>query len=318
MRIFLAAVLAVFTAAAGAQAYPSKPIRLLVPFPPGAGTDATARILSPELSARLGQPVVVENRPGAGGVVAMTQITKAEADGHALLLATAGMLTSHVSLFKNLPYSPLKDVAPVSRVGNVPLVLVANAALAAASATELVRLAKAQPGKLTYASAGNGTAMHLSGELFKFVTGTDLVHVPYKGVAPSAAAVAAGDTTLAVTDLTSVKGLIQSARVKPLGIFSNVRSPLAPELPTLPESGVANTDALAWSALVAPAGTPPEIIRRLNAEARAVLQMQNVRHAMLNAAVEPQSSTPEELAQLIKAETAKWAQVIERSGAKVD
>ena len=301
-----------------AQTFPSKTIRLIVTFPPGGSSDMAARIIAPKLAERLGQAVVIENRPGAGGGIGVDLVAKAAPDGHTIVMAPAGALTANIHLYKNLPYDPVKDLAPVILIGTSPFVLAANPALPAATIREVVALARAKPGTLTYASGGNGTAMHLSGELLKSMSGTDIVHVPYKGTGPAVTAVIAGDTQLAVADVTSILPHVKSGRLKVLGLLSRERSTLAPEIPTLAETGLPGYDSIGWFALMAPAATPTAIIARLNAEVAALLQLSDVRERFLNAALEAQPGTPEELARFIASETAKWARVIKEAGVKID
>ena len=305
-------------ARSSAQTFPSKTIRLIVTFPPGGSSDMAARIIAPKLAERLGQAVVIENRPGAGGGIGVDLVAKAPPDGHTIVMAPAGALTANINLYKNLPYDPVKDLAPVILIGTSPFVLAANAALPASTIREVIALARAKPGTLTYASGGNGTAMHLSGELLKSMSGTDIVHVPYKGTGPAVTAVIAGDTQLAVADVTSILPHVKSGRLKVLGLLSRERSTLAPEIPTLAETGLPGYDAIGWFALMAPAATPPAIIARLNAEVAALLQLSDVRERFLNAALEAQPGTPEDLARFIASETVKWARVIKEAGVKID
>ena len=301
-----------------AAAYPNKTIRLIVPFPPGGSSDTSARIVAPKLAERLGQSVVVENRPGAGGGLGIDVVAKSPADGYTLILASAGGLTANPSLYKNLPYNPEKDLAPVTLFGSSPFVLIANANLAANSVKEVIALAKQQPGKLSYASGGNGTAMHLSGELLKSMTGSFMVHIPYRGSGPAVLAVMAGDTQLAVVDITSVQPQLKSGRVKVIGVMSKERSALVPDLPTLSESGVPGFESAGWFGILAPAGTPPAVLARLNTEITAVLRLPDVRDRFLAVGLEPLPGTPEQMASYMVKEAAKWAKVIKDSGAKVD
>ena len=298
--------------------YPNKPIRLIVPFPPGGSSDTSARIVAPKLAERLGQSVVIENRPGAGGGLGIDVVAKSPADGYTLVLASAGGLTANPSLYKNLPYNPEKDLAPVTLFGTSPFVLIANANLPANNVKDLIALAKQQPGKLSYASGGNGTAMHLSGELLKSMTGSFILHIPYRGSGPAVLAAMAGDTQLAIADITSVQPQLKSGRVKVIGVMSKERSTLAPDLPTLNESGVPGFESGGWFGILAPAGTPPAVLARLNAEITAVLRLPEVRERFLAVGLEPLPGTPEQLASYMVKETVKWAKVIKDSGAKID
>jgi tripartite-type tricarboxylate transporter receptor subunit TctC len=317
-RFVVAICIAQWALCAAAQVFPSKPVRLVVTFPPGGSSDAAARIAAPRLSERLGQPVLVENLPGAGGGVGLAAVAKAVPDGHTIVLASAGGLTANPSLYANLAYDPARDFAPVTTFGTSPFVLLANAALNVANAREAIAMAKAQPGRLSYASGGSGTAMHLSGELFKRMTGTFIVHIPYRGSGPALLGLLAGDTSLAIADLATIRPQLKSDRLKVLGVLDAKRSSLAPEIPTLAESGVAGYESAGWFAILAPAGTPAETVVRLNSAVTAVLRMPETRERFAQAALEPLPGTPEELAGRMRSETVKWARVIRESGARVD
>jgi tripartite-type tricarboxylate transporter receptor subunit TctC len=305
-------------ALAQTAAWPAKPIRLVVTFPAGGSSDAAARIVAPKLADRLGQPVVVDNKPGAGGGLGLDLVAKAPADGYTIVLASAGGLTANPSLYPNLGYNPLRDFAPITLFGTSPFVLVAHPTVPANNARELVALAKAQAGKLSYASGGSGTAMHLSGELLKSMTGSDILHVPYRGSAPAVLAVMAGDTSLAIADIASIQPQLKSGRFKVLGVMGKERSTLAPEMPTLAESGVPGYESSGWFGILAPADTPAAVLARLNTEITAVLRLPEIRERFAAAALEPLPSTPEQMAQLMRSEAVKWAKVIKESGAKVD
>ena len=306
------------TAWAQTAAWPNKPIRLVVTFPAGGSSDAAARIVAPKLAERLGQAVTVDNKPGAGGGLGLDLVAKSATDGYTIVLASAGGLTANPSLYPNLSYSPSRDFAPITLFGTSPFVLVANPALPANTAKELLALAKTQVGKLSYASGGNGTAMHLAGELLKSMTDSDILHVPYRGSAPAVVAVMAGDTSLAIADIASIQPLLKSGRFKVIGVMGKERSALAPDMPTLAESGVPGYDAAGWFGILAPAGTPPAVLTRLNAEITAVLRLPEIRERFAAAALEPLPSTPDYMAQLMRTEAIKWAKVIKDSGAKVD
>ena len=298
--------------------WPTKPVRLVVTFPAGGSSDTAARLVAPKLALRLGQAVVVENKPGAGGGVGLDLVAKSPADGYTIVLASAGGLTANPSLYPKLPYDPQRDFAPITLFGTSPFVLVANAALPANNARELIALAKADVGRLSYASGGNGTAMHLSGELLKAMTHSFILHVPYRGSAPAVLAVMSGDTSLAIADIASIQPQLKSGRIKVIGVMGKDRSSLAPNMPTLAESGVPGYDAAGWFAILAPAGTPAAVVARLNAEITHVLGQPDLREQFATAGLEPLPSTPEQLEQLIKTETTKWAKVIKDSGAKLD
>lgn len=298
--------------------WPARPIRLVVTFPPGGSTDTIARIVMPKLAERLGQPVIIDNRPGAGGSMGVDLVVKAAPDGYTIVLGAAGALTVNVSLSKSPPYDPIRDLAPITMIGTSPFLLVADPSFPANSAKEIIALAKAKPGQITYASGGIGTAMHLSGELFRMMTGTDLVHVPYKGSGPAVAAAAAGQTSLAFADITSALPLMKSGRVKPVAILSRQRSELAPEIPTVAETGIPGYESIGWFGLLGPAGMPAAIVSRINAETAVVMQLPEMRERLLTVALEPWVSTPEEFTRFMKAEIAKWAEVIKASGAKIE
>ncbi len=318
LALGLTAMLAAHAQSAAAPAWPTKAIRLVVTFPAGGSSDAAARIVAPRLSQRLGQPVLVDNKPGAGGGLGLDLVAKAPADGYTIVLASAGGLTANPTLYSKLPYDPQRDFAPITTFGTSPFVLVANASLPANTAAELVALARAEPGKLSYASGGSGTAMHLSGELLKSMTGTNILHVPYRGSAPAVLAVLSGDTSLAIADIASIQPQLKSGRIKVIGVMSKERSTLGPTMPTLAESGIPGYESNGWFAILAPAGTPAAIVARLHDEITGVLNLPEIREQFSAAGLEPLPSTPEQLGQLIRTETVKWAKVIKESGAKVD
>ncbi len=299
-------------------AWPNKPIRVIVTFPPGGSSDASLRLIAPKLSERLGQNVIIENRGGAGGGIGLEAAAKAPADGYTLVLAAAGGLTANPSLYPKLNYDPVKDFAPITTFSTSPLVLVASSAVPAANLRDVIRLAKTKPGSLSYASGGNGTAMHLSGELFKSMAGLFVVHVPYRGSGPAVLAALAGDVDLAVADITSVQAHLRSGKIKALGVLSAQRSQLAPDIPTLAEAGVPGYEAAGWFALLAPANTPPAIVNRLNTVINEVLNLPDTRRQFANVGLEPLGSSPDDLAKLMRSETEKWARVIKVSGAKID
>ncbi len=305
-------------AAHAQERWPSRPIRLVVPFPPGGSSDVAARLLAPRLGERLGQQVVVENRPGAGGTLALGQVAKAAPDGYTLVLAAAGGLTISPNLNPNLGYDPLADFAPITGFARIPFVLVANADLPVARADELVRLARGQPGRLTFASGGNGTAMHLGGELFKSMSQTFIVHIPYRGSAPAITAVMAGETQLAVSDITSVLGKTEGGRMKVIGVMSKDRTDLAPGVPTLDETGLKGFDVSGWFAIMAPARTPQPIVARLNSEITGLIRSDEFRERFKTLGMEPIPTTPDELAQMTRAELARWGEVVKRAGVKAE
>jgi tripartite-type tricarboxylate transporter receptor subunit TctC len=313
-----AALISPVVLAQAPAAWPSKPIRVIVTFPPGGSSDASMRLLAPKLAERLGQNVVIENRAGAGGGVGLEAAAKSPPDGHTLVLAAAGGLTANPSLYAKLNYDPVKDFAPIMAFSTSPLVLVAGSAVPAGNLRDVIRIAKSKPGSLSYASGGNGTAMHLSGELLKSMAGLFVVHVPYRGSGPAVMAALAGDVDLAVADITSVQPHLRSGKLKAIGVLGAQRSQLAPEIPTLAEAGVPGYDAAGWFALLAPAGTPPAVVNRLNSVINELLATPELRRQFANVGLEPLGGSSEELARLMRSETEKWAKVIKVSGAKVD
>jgi tripartite-type tricarboxylate transporter receptor subunit TctC len=312
-------VVAALAASASAQtAYPAKPIQLVVPFAPGGATDIVARLVGQKLAERLGRPVVVDNRPGAGGNVGAAIVAKAPADGHVLFLGTIATHAINQSLYARLGHDPVRDFAPVSLLTSVPLVLVVPADLPARSVKDLVALAKARPGALNYASPGAGTALHLAGELFKSLAGVDVMHVPYKGSAPAITDLLGGRVSLMFDTTLSALPHVKAGKLRALGVTTARRSAALPELPTVAESGLPGFDVSAWNGILVPAGTPREIVARLATEVAAIMKLADVRERLAGQGAEAIGSTPEEFAAHIAAETAKWAKVVRASGARVD
>jgi tripartite-type tricarboxylate transporter receptor subunit TctC len=319
VRGFCAAIAALWLGAAAAQqAYPTKPIRFIVTFPPGGSSDLIARALAPALSDRLRQPVLVENRPGAGGNIGLELVAKSAPDGYTMGLGAAGALAANVSLYPKMAYDPVKDFAPVSNVAFVPFFLIAHPSLPANNLQELIALAGAKPGQLMLGYGGNGTAMHLSGELFKLMAKVQLVNVPYKGSGPAAVDTVAGQLPLAIVDVASAIAQVKAGRLKALAVTSRARVSAAPDVPTFAESGLPDYEATGWFGVVMPAGTPSAIVGRMNAELVAALKRQEIRERVLAAGAEASPSTPEEFGALIRSEIVKWAEVVKASGAKVD
>ena len=318
-RLALAFAIALATAgAAVAQGYPAKPVRLIIPFPPGGSADTIARLLAQEMSKSLGQPVVAENRPGAGGNIGVDVVAKSAPDGYTIGLAAAGALVINQHLMGKLPYDPVKDLVPVSKLADIPIVVAVANATPVASVPELIAAAKAKPGALSFGSAGNGTAMHLSGELFKLMAGVDMTHVPYKGSAPAVTDLVAGQVPVAFVDLVSALPQIRAGKVRGIAVASGKRTMTAPEIPTVAESGVPGYDAVGWFGLVAPAGTPPDVIARLNAETVRILALPEVRDRALATGAEPSTGSSAEFAAFIASEIPKWERVVKASGAKAN
>ncbi len=309
--------------AADPGTYPAKPIRMVVPFAPGGTTDILARAVAAELSKLPGWNVVVDNRPGAGGNIGAEIVSKAEPDGYTLLMGTVGTHGINQSLYSKLPYDPIKDFAPVTEVAAVPNVLVLNPAFAQQnkinSVNDLIAYARANPGKLNMASSGNGTSIHLAGELFKTQTRTFMVHFPYKGSGPALTDLAGGTMQVMFDNLPSSMSLIKAGKLKALAVTSAKPSPALPELPTIAQAAkLPGYEASSWFGLLAPAGTPPAIVSRIQQEVAKALATTAMREKLQAQGAEPVGSTPQQFAQHIRAETTKWAKVVKDSGAKVD
>ncbi len=300
-----------------AQNYPSRPVRLIVGFAPGGGVDINARMLAPKLTEYLGQQVVVENVPGAGTNIANERVARAAPDGYMLLINTA-TVAINMSLYRNLPFDTLRDFAPVSVFSESPNVLVVNAKLAAQNVKELVAMARSAPGKLNYSSAGVGTTQHLAAELFKLRTGTFIVHIPYKGTAPSMTALIAGEVDLSFANIPSIHGHLKSGRLRALAVTAARRDPQLPDVPTMKEAGVEGVEVVVWYGVFAPAGTPREIVQKLADGIVRATRDPEVRRRMLEQGAEPVGSTPEEFAKLLREEVARWAEVVKISGARAE
>jgi tripartite-type tricarboxylate transporter receptor subunit TctC len=310
------ALLLATTGSATAQNYPERPIRLLVTSTPGGSVDTIARIIGARLGEKLGQQIVVDNRPGAGGIVAAQVLAKAPADGHTLIQGTAPLLALNPTLHKSLPYDPVKDFAPISLIGSQDLVLVINPTLPVQSVKDLIALAKRRPGQLAYGSAGNGTGSHLSGELLKKIAGIDLLHVPYKGVASVLLDVTSGAVAMTFTTYLSSQGYVNSGKVKAIAVTGPQRSPATPDLPTMIEQGVTGFESYTWYGILAPAGTQRQIVGRLNSEISAILKQPETISRLSTQNIQPGASTPVQFARFIAAEIAKWRQVIQSAGIK--
>jgi len=306
----LLALVAPASVAEAAEAYPSKPIRLIVPFSPGGPADVLARVVGDKIGASMGKPVVVDNRAGAGGNIGMALGAKAAPDGYTLVLAPAGNLTVNPSLYRNVPYDVAKDFAPVTVVAAVPNILVVHPSIPAKNLTEFIAYAKSHPGQLNFSSPGAGSGAHLAGELFKSMVGADMVHVPFNGIAPAVTAVLAGDVQLMFAGAPAVLQHVRAGKLHALGVASLKRIAGAPDLPTLSESGLAGFDVTSWYSIVAPAGTPPEIVARLQREINKALREPDVREKLAGLGAEPIANTPAEFAAMIKTETAKWSEIV--------
>ena len=321
-----AATLPLFPVWARAQTgWPTKPVRIVVPFAAGGTTDILARAIAPELQRVFGQPFVVDNKPGAGGNSGAAEVAKSAPDGLTLLMGTVGTHAINPSLYPKMPYDHVKDFAPVTLVAGVPNVVVMNPASAQKynvnSTVDLIRAAKAHPGKLNVASSGNGTSIHLSAELFKSMTGTFMLHLPYRGSGPALIDLLAGNVDLMFDNLPSALPHIRSGKLKALAVTSGQRSGALPEVPTVAESGgllLRNYEASSWFGLLAPAGTPADVVQRIQQETAKALALPAVKDRMLSQGAIPGGMTPAAFAKFIDAETQKWAQVVKASGAKID
>ena len=311
--------IAAFAALAHAQAtYPSKPIRLVVPFPAGGTTDILARAVAQRLTETLGQPVVVDNRAGAGGNIGADLVAKAAPDGYTLLMGTVGTHAINASLYAKMPYDHVRDFAPIILVAGVPNVLVVNPALPVNSVQELIAYGKANPGKLNFASSGNGTSIHLSAELFKTMTGVQMAHVPYKGSAPALVDLAGGQVQLMFDNLPSSLALIKGGKLKALAVTSAQRSAVLPDVPTVAESGLPGFEASSWFGLLAPAGTPKDIIAKLSGEVAKWLATPEAKEKLAAQGAIPAGLSPDDFMRHIASETVKWQKVVRDSGAKID
>src|SRR5262245_7745749 len=303
------------------QAYPARPIKFIVPFPPGGVTDLVGRLLAQEMSKGLSQPVLVENRPGGGSTIGIGIVAKAPPDGYSIGLGGTSGLAINVALMK-LPYDPLKDLAPISLVGTLPYVAVVYPGAGIESVGDLIAKARARPGGIAFGSAGNGTPHNLAGELFKTMTGANLVHVPYKGSGPALTALIAGEIPVAFIDLPAALPHIRSGRVRGLATTGSRRPAAAADLPTMAEAGLAGYELIGSFGVIAPAGTPPQIVQQFSAEVNRVgnrwVNRAEVRGKLQAVAVEPMASTPEQFSALIAAEIPRWARLVQASGAKLD
>jgi len=301
-----------------AQDYPSRPIRIIVPSTAGGSVDTLARTVGSNLSQRWGQQVVVDNRSGAGGVIGGEITAKAPPDGYTLIMATIAAMATNVSLAKKLPYDPVRDFAPITLVASQQIVLLVNPNVAARTAQELIQLAKAKPGQLTFASAGNGSGGHLSGELLKILAGIDLTHVPYKGISPAIVDVISGQVTMTFASIISGTPHVKTGRLRALAVTGARRSPALPELPTMMEAGVRGYESSTWYGLLAPKATSRAIVTKLNREVVSIINLPEVKANLLAEGAEPVGNTPEQFGEFIKAEIAKWGKVIRTAGLRAE
>jgi len=313
----LAFALASTTLVAVAQTYPVKPVRIVVPFPAGGGVDLTARTVGQKLSDYLGQQMVIDNRAGAAGTIGAENVAKSPPDGYSLLVAGPGSVAVAPLLFPKLGYNPLKDLAPITMLVTMPYIIVMHPSIPAKNAKELIALAKANPGKLNMASGGAGTGQHLAGELFNVMAGIKMVHIPYKGTAPAIADIMGGHADLTFSD-PSVLPQLQSGRLKAIGVSGTKRYPPLPDVPTVADSGLPGFDALNWYPMMAPTGTPRDIIMRLNSDAIKALAAPDVKEKLMAQGLIPTPMTPEQLGQFIREDYERWAKVIKAANVKLD
>lgn len=317
-RGFVALLLFAASMAAAAQSYPTKPIRLIVPFPPGGSTDIVARLVAQKLADRLGQQLVIENRGGAGGTVGAAQAARATPDGYTLAVGSTSTHVVAPAVYPKLEYDPVRDFAPVSLIGNSPYLLVVHPSVPATSFREFVELMRAKPGRINYASAGTGSTTHLAMEMVKLETKVFALHIPYNGNGPAGTAVIAGQVEALFGSLPAVLPHARSGKVRPLAVGTPARSPALPDVPTVAESGIKGFDASLWLAIFAPAGTPAAVVDRLQKEIVAVVGAKDTADALSRAGAEPVTSTPAELAQLIRDGLPKYAKVVQAAGVKPD
>jgi tripartite-type tricarboxylate transporter receptor subunit TctC len=321
MRIarFLAVLLVTIVSThVGAEDYPSRPIRIIVPFAPGGATDLIARVMAEKLTASMGQPVVVENKTGASGMIGADTVAKAAPDGYTLLLGSTAEIAINQSLYPKMAYDPAKDLAPITLTATTPLILVVNPATSARSVKDLVTEAKQHPGSISFASAGNGSVQHLSGELLKVLTSTDMVHVPYKGAAPALRDLLAGQVTMFFSGMPPAMPHVKSGKLRAIAVTTARRSPAAPDVPTMAESGIEGFDISNWFGLLAPAGTPVAILDKLNAEAVKALALPDVKARLAAQGAETVGNSREAFNGFIHAEMTKYAKLIKASGAKAE
>lgn len=307
---FALSMLVMYPAVTPAQPYPSRPIRMIVPFPPGGGVDFIGRIVGKGLSERLGQQVVIDNRAGANGILGLQALKAAPPDGYTIAAASAGPLTVNPHIYRKLPYDSLRDFVPISNMVNFPLLLVVHPSLPVKNVKELIALAKKRPGELSYSSSGIGNSGHLAAELFNAMAKVDILHVAYKGTGPAGVAVLAGEVQITYSSIPTVLPFVRNGRLRALGIGNAQRIPSLPEFPTIAESGLPGYEAYAWGGMIGPANMPKDIVQRLNKEIVATLNQKDVIDRMLAEGTVPTPSTPEEFAAYMKSELQKWGDVV--------
>jgi tripartite-type tricarboxylate transporter receptor subunit TctC len=311
-------VIASLCGAAWAQQWPQKPVRLVVPFPPGGSTDVLGRIVATKLGEALGQQVIVDNRGGAGGVIGTDMVVKSPADGHTLLFSASAPIAINVTLMKNVPYDPQRDLAPVIRVASVPLVLVVHPSVPARSVKELIALLRQRPDDFTYASASTGTPQHLSAELFKMLANVKMTHIPYKGSGPAMTDVIGGQVPITFEVFITALSYVKAGRLRALAQTGATRSTHLPDVPTIAETGIPGYESSGWYGVLAPAGTPAAVVGRLHTDIRRLMAGADMKQRMVELGADPAADTPEQFARFIREETVKWAKVIRESGATAD
>jgi tripartite-type tricarboxylate transporter receptor subunit TctC len=317
--LMLVSCLLALAAPVHAQSYPAKPMRLVVPFPPGGPLDIMGRGIAQKLQEAWSQPMVIDNRPGAGGGIGADLVAKSPGDGYTLLMGAVSTHAINPSLYAKIPYDPHKDFVPVALVAQVPNVLVVNPALPVQSVKDLIAYAKANPGSLSFGSGSTGSTGHLAGELFKTMAGVDMVHIPYKGGAPAMQDLLAGQTQLMFDNLANALPQVKAGKLRAIAVTTVARAPSVPELPTIAESGLPGFDLTTWFGIFAPAGTPPEVVAKLNAEIAKALSAKDLAERLAAmGTVPPENNTPERFAAFVRSEAAKYARVVKDSGARVD
>jgi tripartite-type tricarboxylate transporter receptor subunit TctC len=318
--LFLGAALILGTHVMQAQAaaYPDKPIRFVVPFPPGGGTDTLSRSLAQKMADALGQSITIDNRPGAGGNIGADIAAKSAPDGYTIFMGQTSNLAVNPTLYSKLPFDPVRDFAPITLVTDTPLVIVVAQGSPIKNVRDLIALARARPGSINFASPGNGTVGHLSGEMFKREAGVEMMHIPYKGAAPALTDLIGGRVNVYFASAPAAMGQIKGGTIRAIAVTSRKRSPALPDVPTVAESGLPGFGASSWYGILAPAGTPKDIISKLNAAAVKVMQQPELKERMVAEGGEPIGDTPEQFAAFIKSEIAKWAKVVKDSGAHLD
>jgi tripartite-type tricarboxylate transporter receptor subunit TctC len=311
-------VIASLCGAAWAQQWPQKPVRLVVPFPPGGSTDVLGRIVATKLGEALGQQVIVDNRGGAGGVIGTDMVVKSPPDGHTLLFSASAPIAINITLMKNVPYDPQRDLAPVIRVASVPLVLVVHPSVPARSVKELIALLRQRPDDFTYASASTGTPQHLSAELFKMLANVKMTHIPYKGSGPAMTDVIGGQVPITFEVFITALSYVKAGRLRALAQTGATRSTHLPDVPTIAETGIPGYESSGWYGVLAPAGTPAAVVGRLHTDIRRLMAGADMKQRMVELGADPAADTPEQFARFIGEETVKWAKVIRESGATAD